>query len=165
MRSGSPAARTATTNSPEWPDIDIADGNAATLDILHEGPHWHGTLLLQRLDAEFRADNGYIPQVGIRRSAGELRYKLSDLPRIAELAPYVSGDWREDLDGTLVSIAPRAGALTTFTNNLVLTTEWRPREQLRLHAMASCTSTRRGTSRSRLSGRAVSHGDAFGDLR
>jgi Domain of unknown function (DUF5916) len=124
-----------TNGDGEFPGVggsDTADGDAFTLDMLHESPHWHGTLLLQRLDEEFRADNGYVPQVGIRSVTGEVRYKLSDLPRIAELAPYLTGDWREDLDGVLVSLEPRVGALTTFTNNLVLTTEWRPREQLRL---------------------------------
>ena len=53
---------------------------------------WRATLTASRLDEDFRADNGYIPQVGIRQYAGELRYKISDLAKFSELAPYVTLD-------------------------------------------------------------------------
>jgi hypothetical protein len=114
-------------------DPQVVDGDAFNVDLLHESRRWRATVQLQELDEGFRADNGYIPQVGVRSLATELRYKLSDLPHVAELAPYVTVDWRETLEGgERVSFAPRAGALTTLTNNLVLTSEWRPREQLRV---------------------------------
>jgi hypothetical protein len=113
-------------------DAQAVGGDAFDVDLVHESRRWRATLQWQQLDEEFRADNGYIPQVGIRSIATELRYRLTDLPRLAELAPYVTADWRETLDGERVSFAPRAGVLTTLTNNLMLTTEWRPREQLRV---------------------------------
>jgi hypothetical protein len=111
-----------------------SSGNAATLDALHEGPRWRGAFTLSRLDDHFRADNGFIPQVGIRSVAGELRRKFTGLPHIAELAPYVSFDTRDALAGGRVSSAPRLGAQTILTNNLVLVTEWRPREAVRTRA-------------------------------
>jgi hypothetical protein len=113
---------------------EVASGHAATLDLLHVSRNWHATFLASRLGDNFRADNGYIPQVGIRQYAGELRYKLSDLKRFSELAPYVTFDLRDSLAGERVSTAPRTGVLTTLPNNLVLTTEWRPRETLRTRA-------------------------------
>jgi hypothetical protein len=122
-----------TRGDGEFPGIAtaVANGDAAALDVLHESKRWHATLTASRLDEEFRADNGYIPQVGVRQYAGELRYKFSDLRRFSELAPYVTLDLRDSLDGERVSTAPRTGLLTTLPNNLVLTTEWRPREELR----------------------------------
>jgi hypothetical protein len=107
-------------------------GDALSVDLQHESRRWRATVNLQELDQNFRADNGYIPQVGIRSVQSELRYKLTELPGLAELAPYVTADWCEALDGERVSFAPRAGALTTMPNNLVLTTELRPQEQLRV---------------------------------
>jgi hypothetical protein len=111
-----------------------ASGNAATLDLLHEGRQWRGALTLSRLDGNFRADNGFIPQVGIESFAGELRRKFAGLPHIAELAPYVTVDARNALAGGRVSNAARVGAQTTLTNNLVLVTEWRPSESVRTRA-------------------------------
>jgi hypothetical protein len=111
-----------------------ASGNAATLDMLHESPQWRGALTLSRLDENFRADNGFIPQVGIESIAGEVRRKFTAIPHMAELAPYVTFDMRTALAGGRVSSAPRIGAQTTLTNNLVLVTELRPRETVRTHA-------------------------------
>jgi hypothetical protein len=113
---------------------DESSGNAVTFDALHEGPTWRGALTLSRLDEAFRADNGFIPQVGIESIAGELRRKFTGLPHISELAPYVSFDTRNALAGGRVSSAPRLGAQTVLTNNLVLVTEWRPRETVRTRA-------------------------------
>jgi hypothetical protein len=113
-------------------DPDAVSGDAFNVDLLHESRRWRATVQVQQLDEQFRADNGYIPQVGVRSVAAELRHKFSNLPRIAELAPYASADWRETLAGERVSFAPRAGVLTTMPNNLLLTTEWRPREELRV---------------------------------
>jgi hypothetical protein len=113
-------------------DAQTVDGDAFDVDLLHESTRWRATLQWQQLDAGFRADNGYIPQVGIRSVGGELRYKFSSLAGIAELAPYVTADWRESLQGERVSFAPRTGASTTLASNLILTTEWRPSEQLRV---------------------------------
>jgi hypothetical protein len=124
-----------TRGDAEFPGpADESSGNAAMLDVLHQGPKWRGALTLNRLDQDFRADNGFIPQVGIESFAGELRRKFTGLPRVAELAPYVSFDTRNALAGGRVSSAPRAGAQTTLTNNLVLVTEWRPRETVRTRA-------------------------------
>jgi hypothetical protein len=119
-------------------------GHAANVDLLHEGRQWRGALAFSRLDEEFRADNGYLPQVGIRQLTGELRYRISDLNAFAELAPYVTLDAREDLDGARVSQSPRAGVQTTLPNNLVLVTEIRPREELRIAPGANLHELRQG---------------------
>jgi len=66
-----------------------------------------------------------------------LRRRFTNLEGFAELAPYVTADLREDLDGARVSNAPRAGVQATLPNNLVLITEIRPREQLRTRAGAT----------------------------
>jgi hypothetical protein len=122
-----------TRGSEEYPGLTgDGDGGAATLDVLHESRHWRAALTYSHLDADFRADNGYIPQVGVDSVAAELRYRFTDLPAFAELAPYLTADLRDDLDGERVSGAPRAGVQFTLPNNLVLVTEIRPREELRV---------------------------------
>ena len=123
-----------TRGDAEFPGLagENGDGNAASLDFLHEGKRWRTALTYSHLDEEFRADNGYLPQVGIRQLTGEVRYRMTDLKAFAELAPYVTTDTRDDLDGARVSHSPRAGVQTTLPNNLVLITEIRPREELRL---------------------------------
>jgi hypothetical protein len=120
----------------EYPGVgtEAISGAATSIDLLHESPHWHAEVQLGELDEHFRADNGYIPQVGIRQLATKVRYKIVDLAAVSELAPYVSTDNREDLHGKLVSSAPRAGVQITLPSNLMLTTEWRPREKLRVRA-------------------------------
>jgi len=109
-------------------------GDAIGIDMLHDSRHWRAALTLRELDPGFRADNGYIPQVGIRQVDAELRYKFLGLRAISELAPYVNMDTREDFDHRTVSSAPRLGTQATLTNNMIVTGEWRPREQVRLHA-------------------------------
>ncbi len=109
-------------------------GDAIGIDMLHDSRHWRAALTLRELDPGFRADNGYIPQVGIRQVDAELRYKFLGLRAISELAPYLNMDTREDFDHHTVSSAPRLGAQATLTNNMIVTGEWRPREQVRLHA-------------------------------
>jgi hypothetical protein len=123
-----------TRGSDEYPGLGSQAGNggAASIDFLSEGKHWRTALAFTHLDEDFRADNGYIPQVGINQFMGELRYRITDLPAFAELAPYVTLDIREDLDGDRVSNAPRTGVQATLPNNLVMIAELRPREQLRV---------------------------------
>jgi hypothetical protein len=108
------------------------EGSAASVDFLHESRRWRTALTYSQLDEEFRADNGYLPQVGIRQLTTEVRYRMTDLKAFAELAPYVTTDTRDDLDGARISHSPRAGIQTTLPNNLILITEIRPREELRL---------------------------------
>lgn len=115
-------------------DLPVASGDAASIDLLHESRHWRGTLLLRELDENFGADNGFIPQVGIRQVATELRYRFVDLPIVSELAPYVTTDDREDFNGATVSAAPRLGVQATLPRNTVLIGEWRPEEQVRVRA-------------------------------
>ncbi len=128
-----------TRGSEDFPGIgaeqsEAAQGDAISMDWLHENRHWRSTLTLERLDEEFRADNGFIPQVGVQRTAGELRYKFVGLGPLSELAPYVTSDVREDLDGNTVRSTPRAGVAAVLPRNTLLTAEWRPRERLRLRA-------------------------------
>jgi hypothetical protein len=118
----------------DYPGLANGDGQggAGMLDLLHEGKHWRAAFTYSHLDEDFRADNGYLPQVGIDQLTTELRYRITDLPAFAELAPYLTHDVREDLDGERVSSAPRAGVQMTLPNNLVLITEVRPRETVRV---------------------------------
>ena len=129
----------ATRVSAQWltsrtRDDGETQGDAIGIDMLHDSRHWRAALTLRELDPGFRADNGYIPQVGIRQADAELRYKFLGLRAISELAPYLSMDTREDFDHQTVSSAPRLGAQATLTNNMIVTGEWRPREQVRLQA-------------------------------
>jgi hypothetical protein len=56
-----------TRDGEEYPGVIRGDGNggAGTLDLLHEGKRWRAAFAYGHLDEDFRADNGYLPQVGI----------------------------------------------------------------------------------------------------
>jgi hypothetical protein len=123
---------------------DAASGSAASLDVEHESAHWRATAVYHDLDAGFRADNGFIPQTGIRQLTSELRRKFSSIAGLSELAPYLTTDDREDRDGLTVSSAPHLGLKTTWPSNLVLITELRPREQVRVRANAALHSFSQG---------------------
>jgi hypothetical protein len=119
-----------------YPGVDgddgVRSGSALSFDWQYESRHWGYALALQQLDEDFRADNGFIPQVGIRKLDAELAYKFRDLPLVSLLAPYVKHDLREDLDGTIVNQAPRAGVEAELPRNTALVLEWRPNEQARV---------------------------------
>ena len=121
-----------------------ADGRSMSLGVLRETRHWRSELEYQQSDDQFRADAGFIPQVGIRKIAGALQYKILELPVVSELAPYIGADVREDLAGRSVSEASRIGFQARLPRNSVLTAELRPQQSARLRADTPLRSVQQG---------------------
>jgi hypothetical protein len=98
-----------TSQTPERPDLaDEWDGrelsgHAARLWWYRQLSHWDFYTDLRDISDDFRADNGFMPQVGYRRLYGELGYTLypEDKP-ISRIRPFLFAEQKEDQDGRLL---------------------------------------------------------------
>jgi hypothetical protein len=126
-----------TQGGKEFPgvgDLPSAQGDALNVSWEYASRHWEGELEYERLDDAFRADLGFIPQVGIRRYEGELGYRFRDLAAVSVLEPYAGIEIREDLGGQVVNESPTVGIEAELPRNTLLMLEWHPREQTRVRA-------------------------------
>lgn len=77
--------------APEWDGRSLA-GHAASLQWTHVGDVLDVTTLYRDLGSEFRADDGFVPQVGVREGRGELGLTVrpddGPLRRIRSFATY-----------------------------------------------------------------------------
>ena len=89
--------------SEEW-DGRALSGHAAELWWYRPSKTWDYFTLYQDLSNDFRADNGFIPQVGVRRGFGEIgrSFHPEDKP-ISRLRLFTQASYREDRDGNVLS--------------------------------------------------------------
>ncbi len=83
----------------EWDGRDLA-GHAADLWWNRSTGTWDYFLRYRDVDGEFRADNGFVPQVGYRRGVGEIGRTFR--PRehaVRRLRLFTYGTWEEDERG------------------------------------------------------------------
>ncbi len=87
----------------EWDGRGLS-GHAAELWWYRQTKTWDYFALYQDLSNEFRADNGFIPQVGVRRGFGEIgrTFYPEDKP-ISRLRLFTQTSYREDRDGQVLS--------------------------------------------------------------
>jgi len=86
----------------EWDGRDLA-GHAARLWWYHGTPTWDWYLSYWDFDEEFRADNGFVPQVGYREGFGEIgRTFRPENDWVRRVRTYVFSDYTQDRDGELV---------------------------------------------------------------
>jgi hypothetical protein len=52
-------------------------------------PTWSWIATYEDIGADFRADNGFIPRVGVREAAGELAYRFESVGPLSEVQPYL----------------------------------------------------------------------------
>jgi len=86
----------------EWDGRSLS-GHGAELWWSRQLEHWDFFTLYNDLSEEFRADNGFIPQVGIRRGFGEIGRTLrpKDKP-ITRIRLFTAGNYRVDRDGRVI---------------------------------------------------------------
>lgn len=89
--------------APEWDGRELA-GHAADLWWQYADPRWDVYLEGKDVADEFRADNGFIPQVGYRSGYGEAgqTFRPASGP-VRRLRLFTYGDWSADRDGRLLS--------------------------------------------------------------
>ncbi len=87
----------------EWDGRKLS-GHAAELWWYRQTKKWDYFTLYQDLSNDFRADNGFVPQVGIRRGFGEIgrSFYPEDKP-ITRLRMFTLGSYRVDRDGNVLS--------------------------------------------------------------
>ncbi len=118
----------ADTKTPGRPDLEetwdgrTLRGHALTAAWNHRSTTWDFRTRYQDLSEEFRADEGFVPQVGVRRSDTEIGYSI--FPRSGlfnNVRPFVLADLYWDRDGGIVS--ERFGPAVQFQGRKNLTGE------------------------------------------
>jgi len=95
--------------SDEW-DGRSLQGHALELWWFRGTKTWDYFALYDDIDEEFRADNGFVPQVGLRRGIGELGYTFwRPQGKISRLRTFAMFDYLEDRDGQLIERRLRPG--------------------------------------------------------
>jgi hypothetical protein len=93
----------------EW-DGRMLEGYASELWWNRQKNNWDFFALFNELSNDFRADNGFVPQVGIRRGLWEVgrTFYPEDKP-ISRIRLFTQSDYKVDLDGELLSKWIRPG--------------------------------------------------------
>jgi hypothetical protein len=127
------------TETPDRPDLYSGwDGRQLTshaghLEWLHTGRDWTWRATAQDFGEDFRADEGFVPQVGYRLGRYALYrnyYPQSGLFR--RVQPYVITRYVESPDGRLIQRQTNTGVQTQGQRNLSAGLEFDVREQLRV---------------------------------
>ncbi|GAB3250398.1 carbohydrate binding family 9 domain-containing protein [Chitinimonas naiadis] len=110
------------------------DGHALYLDGSRQTDHWTFFGRYKDIGRDFRADNGFITQTGIRSVHAELNRKFAHEGNWRETNPYLNAEYVADRDGRTVSrhLVPGlflAGPYDSFYN-----LEWHGNERVRLEA-------------------------------
>jgi hypothetical protein len=97
---------TETPNRPslasEWDGRRLGAG-AASLAWNHNTRGFNWFARYRELGEEFRADEGFIPQVGYREGRGNFGYNFWPNGFLRQLNPYVGGNYTTDLHGNIIS--------------------------------------------------------------
>ncbi|MBV8516322.1 MAG: carbohydrate binding family 9 domain-containing protein [Acidobacteria bacterium] len=80
-------------------DTDGARGNAARVYYTHDAPRWDAYAGARQYSPEFRADDGFLPQVGIRQTYVEVAGHLYPKKGITFLRTYLGVDYAHEYDG------------------------------------------------------------------
>ena len=93
--------------SPEWTGSSFSS-HAAYAGWNHSETHWNWSLVYRDIGDGFRADDGFVPQVGIREGSGNLAYVFYPTGFFTRVVPLVNGDYIADRRGSPVTevIAP-----------------------------------------------------------
>ncbi|MES1244045.1 MAG: DUF5916 domain-containing protein [Acidobacteriota bacterium] len=127
------------TETPDRPDLYSGwDGRQLTshaghLEWLHTGRDWTWRATLQDFGEDFRADEGFVPQVGYRSGRYALYrnfYPQQGLFR--RVAPYTVARYIESPDGELIRRQTNPGVQLQGQRNLSAGVEFAVREQLRV---------------------------------
>ena len=104
--------------SPDW-DGRSFSSRAFTLQWNHADTHWNWNGVYRDLGEGFRADVGYVPQVGIREGLASVNYVFYTQGFFSRISPVLLGDYVADTSGRTVSsvVAPGVGFQGKFGLN------------------------------------------------
>jgi hypothetical protein len=110
-------------------DDSYTDGgdHALHLDWAHTLPHLSWSVQFQDIGRDFRADSGFLPQTGIRRTQGTASYNFYPEGFFRQVSPQVSYDQVDEQDGPLVFRSLVWGV--SFDGTVQGYLEWHPREE------------------------------------
>ena len=103
----------------EWDGRKLAD-HAGQIWWSHSTKTWDWFTQYNDYGDEFRADNGFLPQVGYRESYNEAGYTFRPTGAVRRLRTYLIGDYQAQQDGALIfrQISPGIG-MDAFLNSFV----------------------------------------------
>ncbi len=126
------------TETPDRPELEATwDGRrlrsyAMDLSWLHTDARWTWRLTYSDLGDDFRADNGFVPQVGYREARLSFGRKFYGQGILRQFQPYVILDRIADRDGDLVTRHTFPGVTIFGRNNLVVMAELYVKDQTRI---------------------------------
>ena len=88
--------------SPDWNGRSFT-AHALNLTWNHSGTHWNYSAAYRDLADGFRADLGYVPQVGIREAVASVSYVFYTLGFLSRVNPFLLGDEVTDTSGHAVT--------------------------------------------------------------
>ena len=105
---------TVTPNRPEltqqWDGRKLSD-HAGDIWYSHSSPTWDWFTEYKDFGNDFRADDGFVPQVGYRENYGEVGYTFRPKGPVTRLRTYLIADYSAQRDGGLIfrQISPGVG--------------------------------------------------------
>jgi hypothetical protein len=97
--------------SPEWDGRSLS-GHAAQIWYQHSTETWDWFGQYKDYSDGFRADDGFVPQVGIRDTYGEAGYTVRPTGLFSRIRMFVQGEYTTDQHGALIDrqVSPGVGA-------------------------------------------------------
>ncbi|HEV2063325.1 MAG TPA: DUF5916 domain-containing protein, partial [Thermoanaerobaculia bacterium] len=105
------------TKTPDRPDLSAQwdgrslSGHAAQLWYSHNDPKWDWFAMYRDYSDGFRADDGFVPQVGFRDTSAEVGYTLHPTGLLSRLRTFVQGNYTTESNGALLDrvVSPGVG--------------------------------------------------------
>ncbi len=97
------------TRNPDRPDLypdwqgQKLSGFGWTAEWFHSTRNWIWSLQHDDFGAGFRADDGFVPQVGYRKESWDFAYRTYPTGFFSRLQPLTGGEWATARDGSLLS--------------------------------------------------------------
>jgi len=117
--------------APEWNGRRFSS-RAIFLSWLHTGPHWVFRSTYQDIGDGFRADDGFVPQVGFRQERQFAGYTFYPKGFFNRVQPYVVVNYLADADGALVQrqTFPGVSASGRYNLNAELDYNWKQKDRV-----------------------------------
>ena len=116
-------SNTETPNRPElasqWTGQKL-NSHAADIWYSHSTRRWDWFTEYKDFGTEFRADNGFVPQVGFRENYGEAGYTFRPTGLFSRVRTFFQADYQAQQDGSLIfrSISPGVGIAALLLHGL-----------------------------------------------
>ncbi len=105
------------TETPNRPDLSDQwtgqklNSHAADLWYAHSAQYWDWFTEYKDYGSGFRADDGFVPQVGYRENYGEAGYTIRPTGFLSRVRTFFSADYQAETDGSMISrrVSPGMG--------------------------------------------------------